>query len=316
MMKAMVQPANTTIAAANPAAEPAEVLSTSKQARILLAEDMDVNQFVAKEILARNGYSCDIVSTGREAVEAVSKKQYDGVLMDLQMPEMSGLEAAAAIRTMERSSGGVTRHLPIIALTANAIKGDRERCLAAGMDSYLTKPLNPKLLIAAIQTFVGNEPAADPDQIAVERRSEAATAQTYAPEQCANQIPSSSAIDFESLLARCMGDRALVAKIAQKFHDRSVVTMQQLRTGFEAGDPAETARLAHSMKGAAANLSAIKLSELAAQIESLGNAGDLSTAEDALKQLAEELEKCRAELQLIASPQGDASVPKAAVGSM
>jgi CheY-like chemotaxis protein/HPt (histidine-containing phosphotransfer) domain-containing protein len=306
VMKAIVQPTRAPAPAKAVAAVQEPAPKRAKSAKILLAEDMDVNQFVATEILSRAGYGCDIVSTGREAVCAVASKKYDLVLMDLQMPEMSGLEASEAIRAAEAASGNGTR-LPIIALTANAIKGDRERCLAAGMDSYLTKPLNPKLLIATLEAFVKDTPAS-PASPAADKQAEPGSTQTRSTDEAKDIAPASPAIDYESLLARCMGDVELVAKIAQKFRDRSLLTWEHIEKGFADGDATETARLAHTMKGTAANLSAVKLSELAAQIEQLGKAGDLSTAEETMRQMGEELSRCRAELEQLTASQGIAQV--------
>jgi Amt family ammonium transporter len=299
VMKALVHPTSRpalSVVPASNAATPVQKFST----RILLAEDMDVNQFVATEILSRAGYSCDVVSSGRQAVDAVANKEYDLVLMDLQMPEMSGLEASAAIRAMEREKGSGQSRLPIIALTANAIAGDRERCLEAGMDSYLTKPLNPKLLISTIQEFA--KKPAEAAIAVVPTGSEPAPASTHPAEAAVS--PATGVINYESLLDRCMGDPQLVARIAGKFEAKSRQTWEQLSIEFKAGNAAEIARLAHSMKGAAANLSAIRLAELAAQIEHLGRAGDVATAETAVAQLGEELNKCREGLRQIvaASP--------------
>jgi PAS domain S-box-containing protein len=126
-----------------------------KDVRILLAEDSVVNQKVAVRLLQKRGYDCDVVTNGREAVEAVSNTSYDLVLMDCQMPEMDGYEAAACIRANENSSG---RRIPIVAMTANAMRGDREACLEAGMDDYVAKPIKPELLYAAIERW-SPEPA-------------------------------------------------------------------------------------------------------------------------------------------------------------
>jgi len=300
VMKALVQPTTRSSSAKSAAVAQDAPPKQKKSAKILLAEDMDINQFVATEILSRAGYACDIVSTGRRAVEAVSNKQYDVVLMDLQMPEMSGLEAAAAIRVAEQSRGAADR-LPIIALTANAVKGDRERCLDAGMDSYLTKPLNPKLLITTIETFLNAKQDAPLAALATD--SAAVESKSSGDANCIK--PMNSAIDYESLLARCMGDSDLVSKVAKKFQERSRQAWDQILAGLKAGDATETARLAHAMKGAASNLSAIRLAELAAQLEDLGKAGDLSAAESAAQQLGEELEKCREALQTLTTPQAD-----------
>jgi two-component system, sensor histidine kinase and response regulator len=110
---------------------------------VLLAEDNPVNQRLAVRLLEKRGHSVVVAGNGREALEALEKQSFDLVFMDVQMPEMDGLEATAAIREKEKGSGV---HRPIIALTAHAMKGDRERCLASGMDGYLTKPIRPQEL--------------------------------------------------------------------------------------------------------------------------------------------------------------------------
>jgi signal transduction histidine kinase/ActR/RegA family two-component response regulator len=125
------------------------------KARILVAEDNDINQFVTRQVLAKAGYTCDIVANGQEALDALEQSEYDIVLMDCQMPEMDGLEATRAYRERSRQDGVVcTREVPIIALTANAMSGDRERCIEAGMTDYLSKPINPVKLIEKIEAYL------------------------------------------------------------------------------------------------------------------------------------------------------------------
>jgi TMAO reductase system sensor TorS len=115
--------------------------------RVLLAEDHVVNQRIVVRLLEKQGHSVSVANNGREAIEALSRENFDVILMDVQMPEMTGFEATEVIRRMEAGTG---RHIPIFAMTAHAMKGDRERCLACGMDSYLSKPINPKDLLAAL----------------------------------------------------------------------------------------------------------------------------------------------------------------------
>ncbi len=126
--------------------------------RILLAEDNAVNQLLARRLLERNGHTVVLAGNGREAVHLLQTEAFDIALMDVQMPEMDGFEATQAIRERERVSG---EHLPIVALTAHAMKGDEERCLAAGMDGYITKPLRPKELFAIIDKLVPASSGAD-----------------------------------------------------------------------------------------------------------------------------------------------------------
>ena len=123
---------------------------------MLLVEDNAVNQTLAIRLLEKRGYVCPVAGDGREALSALEKDNFDVVLMDIQMPEMDGFEATAAIREKEKHSG---QHIPIIAMTANALKGDQERCLEAGMDGYIAKPIRTKELFAAIEAILDRKGA-------------------------------------------------------------------------------------------------------------------------------------------------------------
>jgi len=137
-------------------------IGAARGARILLADDNEINQIVARELLTKAGFLCDTVQDGREAVEAVQRERYDVVLMDCQMPVLDGFDATREIRRWESfraASGGGSSHVPIVALTADAMKGDRERCLDAGMDDYASKPINPAELLEAIGRAIRSDRA-------------------------------------------------------------------------------------------------------------------------------------------------------------
>ncbi|MFZ4574011.1 MAG: ATP-binding protein [Phycisphaerales bacterium] len=139
----------------------------ARRLRVLVAEDNEINQIVVGELLNERGLRCEIVSNGRDAVERAVSGEFDVVLMDCQMPEMDGFEATRRIRAIERERR-VERSLPIIALTANAVKGDAERCLAAGMTAYQSKPIDPMKLFEAIDALGGSHRAASPESSTVE----------------------------------------------------------------------------------------------------------------------------------------------------
>jgi CheY-like chemotaxis protein len=133
-------------------ADPAVKQSSAGPLRILLAEDNKINQLVALRLLEKHGHTVSVAGSGHEAVNLLDRQDFDLVLMDVQMPEMDGFEATAAIRAKEKGTG---RHIPIIAMTAHAMKGDEERCLQAGMDRYVSKPVAPGALFSAIDAACG-----------------------------------------------------------------------------------------------------------------------------------------------------------------
>ncbi|MGA2243914.1 MAG: response regulator [Verrucomicrobiota bacterium] len=253
-----------------PAAVPASVGGT-----VLLAEDNEINREVATEMLSALGYRCRWVSNGRQAIEGWLHGQADLILMDCQMPEMDGYEAARAIRTEEgRRSDG--RHVPIIALTAHAAKGDRDRCLDAGMDDYLTKPLDPDLLAVGLAKWLRPKATGQP------RETLSSTG---------------GVVDYPSLLRRCMDKPALAERLLRKLAEQADADLQAITMALEQDDAAVVAASAHRLKGASANVSAEGLRRAAAELELLGRDGKLSTAGAPALRLQTELARFKAAME-------------------
>jgi len=236
--------------------------------RVLIAEDNVVNQRLAVRMLEKAGYRTDVVANGREAVETLGRNMYDVVLMDCQMPEMDGFEAARAIRSAEADGG---RRVPIIAVTASAMEGDREKCLAAGMDGYLAKPIKPEELETAIQQVLhgGSEPSA---------------------------VPAEPPLDLSATLRAVEGDKALLTELATLFLNDCPQRLDELRQAVASDDAARTERAAHGLKGAVANFGAEAAYALAAELEAMGRRGDLAGARSVLPRLDQEVGRLIARL--------------------
>jgi two-component system, sensor histidine kinase and response regulator len=237
--------------------------SANVKRKLLLADDNKVNRVVARELLARRGHEVVEATNGREALEAYEREPFDLILMDVQMPEMSGFEATAAIREREQSTGG---HIRIVAMTAHAMSGDRERCLAAGMDAYLSKPIDPPALFAMVESVEVPTVAPAPPR----------TVTTF---------------DRASLLRRIGGDETLLSDLIGIFLEDCPGQMTAIRTALDKSDPEQLRMAAHSLKGAAANLSGSAVSEAARALEHLGAGGavDRTAAESAWDHLDAEM---------------------------
>ena len=262
-----------------PAARPA-------RGRLLLAEDNEVNQMVATEVLRDAGFEVEVVGNGLLALEAIEAGggRFDAVLMDCQMPEMDGFEATRELRAREAAAGG--RRLPVIALTANAIAGDRERCLGSGMDGYVTKPIDVGRLLKELERFL-------PEDAAAPAPTSTQSPPAEAPEE---QRPGgvAEAIDLASLLARCGGKGALVVRLLEAFAGGLEGQLAGIAAACSGADAAALARLAHTVKGTAANLSADPLARAAGEVERLALAGELDAAAAGLPPLRAAATGCRA----------------------
>jgi two-component system sensor histidine kinase/response regulator len=227
--------------------------------RILLAEDNPTNQLVAMRLLEKMGFVVVAVNDGQQALAALESMPFDLVMMDVQMPGMDGFEATRAIRSPQ---SGVRNHqVPVIAMTAHALKGDRERCLAAGMDDYVSKPIDPLELASAIERGIA---------LSLERPA------AVVPPGAAEAVHDPTVFDREALLARLMGDEDLVEDIVACFLDDSAVQMDRLRDHVRAGDTALAEGRAHTLKGSAANVGGIAMSATASDVERAGRAGRMA----------------------------------------
>jgi signal transduction histidine kinase/CheY-like chemotaxis protein/HPt (histidine-containing phosphotransfer) domain-containing protein len=274
--------------------------------RILLAEDNEVNQEVAVQMLTKAGYRCDVVNDGRQAVEALQQTRYDAILMDCHMPEMDGLEATRVIRRSEQSGNTASRdEIPIIALTANAMQSDRQRCLDAGMSDYLSKPLNPIKLIETIEACLQQ---LDVPPAATQHGRTNGCHDSTPPDgsTLARADPvSKEVLDFDALLARCLGDADLAERLLTKFQQRTPHDLVEIEASIDAGDLKKVASLAHALKGAAANLSAPALREVAARLETAERSTDLDRARACLGRLQTEWQRFLGQLPSVLA---DASV--------
>jgi signal transduction histidine kinase/CheY-like chemotaxis protein/HPt (histidine-containing phosphotransfer) domain-containing protein len=250
--------------------EPARAVSVgydSRRLHVLLAEDNEVNQELAVKMLHKRGHTVVVANNGREALAALERGCFDVVLMDVQMPEMDGLSATAAIREGERSTG---RHVPIIALTAHAMKGDRERCLAAGMDAYISKPVRADELFEALARLV-------PCVVA------------EAPASAGNGTGTGSPFDPVEVLARVEGDRELLRKMVQLFAGQAGKLLAEIQAAITHGNGPALERAAHKLKGSLGNFAAHRALEIAGGLELMGRKAVLAGAESACKELEEEL---------------------------
>jgi PAS domain S-box-containing protein len=229
--------------------------------RILLAEDNTVNQTLAVRMLEKRGHQVEVVGTGKEALTALARQPFDLVLMDVQMPELDGFEATAAIRAREREIGG---HLPIIAMTAHAMKGDQERCLAAGMDGYVAKPMKAGDLYAAIDRLLTG---------------------TSTPDHATGELP----IDLPTALCTVGGDQDLLVELVETFQQDYPLHLISLREACSQNKASQLERSAHSLKGAVAVLGATTAYTLAAELETMGRDTRLDGATALIEELESEL---------------------------
>ena len=250
-----------------PAATTPPKLPLRRNVHILVAEDNVVNQKVAVRQLQRLGFAADTVANGIEAVEAMSRIEYDLILMDCQMPEMDGFEATREIR--KREDG---KRTPIVALTANALEGDRALCIAAGMDDYLSKPVTPEALGMVLERWLGG------------------------PELVIDEAMIDDMRDLGG------DDGNFIAELVDLYVEDAPARIEAIEKAIRRGDGAALAAEAHGLKSSSGNVGAVKMRELTARLEALGNADDLARAAEAVLYLRAEYAKAVQALRDLENP--------------
>jgi two-component system, sensor histidine kinase and response regulator len=275
----------------------------TRQLHILLAEDNEINQKMTRTLLTRQGHIVDVASNGVQTVEAVKQNRYDLVLMDVQMPEMDGFEAAQTIRQLEASGALKSPHMPIIAMTAHALHGDRQRCMDAGMDDYVSKPLDPRKVFQAIDRWGEVAPVqfSTGELKSVENRLAG-----LGPEGEASPQPSVSdplgatpveektepagndnypVLEVESALFRFGEDREFYYNLLSDFLLTLPTRLAEMRVALESGDAKALSYHAHNLKGVSANFSAVQLAHLSADLDELCRRNDLNAAKQCMAEL-------------------------------
>jgi two-component system sensor histidine kinase/response regulator len=260
---------------AHPLERPARAL------KILLAEDHAVNRKLVTTVLRKRGHEVEAVEHGRAAVDALARARrppIDVVIMDLQMPEMGGLEATQAIRAREQTGGG---RVPIVALTAHAMRGDRDRCLAAGMDDYLAKPIDVDLLIATVERLAQTGAAGQKSGVA----------RSAAPSPASSSSVESRVFAEADALRRAGGDRRLLKQLITLYRADARTSMRRIADGIKRRRPDAVRAAAHALKGSVATVGGLAAQDAAARVERIGTSGSLAGAAAALTALRAELAK-------------------------
>ena len=245
-----------------------ESLPAARSLRILLAEDGLVNQKVAVNLLQDRGHEVTVANNGQEALDAHARASFDVVLMDVQMPAMDGFEATALIRQKERASGA---HIPIIAMTAHAMKGDRERCLDAGMDGYIAKPIRAHQLYEAVEQMAA-------------RASDILPGCQDGPEQ-------EVSLDRDQILKQMGGNRETLRDVVALFHVEYPKLMKDMRRAIAQQKPSDLQRAAHTLKGSIQLFGAEAVAALALRLETMGRAENLGDAQSACLALEQEIQR-------------------------
>jgi two-component system, sensor histidine kinase and response regulator len=246
---------------AAPIPMPPDALAAIRGASVLLGEDNELNQQVATELLVDAGLEVDIARTGRDVVDMAQRKSYDIVLLDMQMPEMDGVEAAQALRAMPRFAV-----LPIVAMTANVMQADRERCLAAGMNDFVGKPIEPEALWQALARWVKPAGAAQRERATAARTANVTNTETAA-RAGVPELAAIEGLDIVGGLRRTLGKTALYLSVLRDFVNAETDAARTALNALARGDMDTVERIVHSLKGSAATIGAVAIHEAAVALE-------------------------------------------------
>jgi CheY-like chemotaxis protein/HPt (histidine-containing phosphotransfer) domain-containing protein len=262
--------------------------------RILIAEDHVTNQRLALLMLKRLGYRADVAANGLEALEALERQQYDVVLMDVQMPEMDGLEATRQIRRRWPGAQGPR----IVAMTAGAMREDRERCLAAGMDDFVSKPIRVGHLVSALRQCRPLAAAAKP----APEPARGPAGPSVETDSAADVPPSLAVLDqaaLDMLLELVGGELALLVELIDSFLEESPPLLENLRQSLDQDDAAGLYTAAHTLKSSSRDFGATRIADWCQDLETMGKAGTLAGAAQLVAQVAAEYEQVEAELERV-----------------
>ncbi len=253
---------------------PPNCVTTLAPLRVLLAEDHPVNQKLAVALLGKRGHDVVVVEDGVQAVSAWERERFDAILMDVHMPTMGGLEATRAIRERER---GGAQHVPIVALTALALSSDRDRCFAAGMDAFVSKPLTAAELFSTLERLLPQKRLAKP----------------------ADEPRRSGAVDAARLLASVEGDEAMLHDLVETFLAEQPRQEQTIAEALAHRDAAAVARAAHGFKGVLLTMAAMPAADCARKLEMIARSTRLDEAFAAHAELRAELARVEPELRAL-----------------
>jgi two-component system sensor histidine kinase/response regulator len=269
-----------------------DALRPIQGASLLVVEDNEINQQVARELLEHALFRVDIANHGQEAIEMINKGQYDAVLMDVQMPIMDGLTATRELRKDDRY-----KTMPILAMTANATHEDQQRCKEAGMNDHIAKPIVPKILFETLLKWVEHKERELPDTLDSEDSAD----------QSVDELPELPGIDTTAGLARMGGNVRSYRKLLEKFVDNQAGAIQELEAAIAEGDAETAVRLAHTVKGVGGAIGASTLQQAAAKLESALAESPTENHEVLLRETEHELKKVLATIESISIAKEESS---------